>query len=1294
MEILQFLENKDLQNFDNLVSILQFRALHEPQKEAFTFLSDGIFPTTLVNYKQLDQAAKSIAALLQGKAMLGERALLFYTPGPEYIKALFGCLYAGVIPVPIYASNGSHLSRNLASLLSIVQDAKIKVILSDSDSMCSLSKIIKEIPGLDKNCGIATDTINYEAGHYLKPDLTKTTTAIMQYTSGSTSMPKGVILSHSNLLTNIKAILYYFSVKTNSRGIIWLPPYHDMGLIGGIFTPVIGGFPVTLMSPVSFIQDPLFWLKTITNYKGTISGGPNFAFDYCVKRMKKRPHENLDLSSWEIAFCGAEPINPKTIDNFIDTFSPFGLSKDAFQACYGLAESSLMVTTCLASKRKQPKSRYFYTINHKEYKSNSRELNNDNKNIHRLVSCGSIIDKHELTIVDPTNLINVQDGTVGEIWVRGPSVAAGYWNKSKETQEIFNAVLAKDKSQSIWLRTGDLGFLYDNELFVTGRLKELIIIRGRNYYPQDIEHTSRCSHPRLDTYPSTVFSIVSNNKEQVIIIQEIPKKYSGENLREILAAIQKNVSEKHDLFITEIILVKAGSIPKTSSGKIKRIACKEQYLSSTLDVLITLKDNADFQDYFYTSTYENKPKLNDWPHLLMYLKKTIKSVFKLSATAITEDTKLTDLGIDSLGLVELKHHIDQELNVEMDLTFLLSNPTLREFAYYLISKLNKDIASTTDIKKEECTQLALTDSQKAMWFLSQLNSLSSAQIITRAIQITGSLNMMAFIQSLEIIVQRHPSLRSTFSSKEGEPFQIFHENILPETIQICEAQLWDEQKLEAELINLAYRPFKLAKGPLLRFIIFCCSENKFILLFSAHHIILDFWSFSILFEELFNLYVIKNSNNNKNEIVLQNIVHPKAYFEWYSNYSNDPKFEHDWQYWKEKLARPLPQSKLKQKFTEINRTENKAERYNFQISELISVKVEEYSKKCQTTPYVILLSAFYALLYRLTKQDDIIVGSPVATRNWPGGNQLVGYCVNILPLRIHLSENLNFTTLIKKVKYDVNSALKHQDFPFSVMVEKLKLNRKENHRPILNIAFMYQQKPSALFKNLSKIAVNGAPTEFLFENLTLKSISLRPSDIQFELIFSMTPTKEGIFCSMEYETRTIDRELIRMVSLEYSNILEKLMDFEQQSISQHSLIFEDVFSNALILDQNDKILPEKSIIKFTKAHPHVAPRNTVEIQIAKMWENLSNQNDISVYDNFFELGGSSLLSVKLANQLSNTFHINIDVSKIFEFQTVAGLAEYIQNYCKFSDVSDSTPIKKVNRVPYVPKNKIEIHKIE
>nr|QCC21418.1 RenK [Candidatus Endohaliclona renieramycinifaciens] len=1283
MEIFQFLENKDLRDLDDLVSILQFRALHQPQEEAFTFLSDGGrgLPATLVNYGELDQSAKSIATFLQRKIEPGEKALLFYTPGPEYIKALFSCLYAGIVAVPVHASHHQALSRNPASLLSIVQDAEVKMILSDSSSLGLVDKIVKEIPELGKDCSIATDTITDEAG-YLKPNLTRTTSAIIQYTSGSTSTPKGVILSHSNLLTNIKAILCYLSVRPSSRGVIWLPPYHDMGLIGGIFTPIVGGFPVTLMSPVSFIQDPLFWLKTITSYKGTISGGPNFAFDYCIKRMNKRPCDNLDLSSWKIAFCGAEPINPNTIDNFIKTFSPFGLSRDAFQACYGLAESSLMVTTCLASNQKQKKSRYFYSIDHKKYELNMHEFNNetDNKNIHRLVSCGSVIEQHELKIVDPVNRVNIRDGTVGEVWIRGPSVAAGYWNKSKETQETFNATLAQDqdKTQNKWLRTGDLGFLYKNELFVTGRLKELIIIRGYNYYPHDIEYTSKCSHPRLDNYPSAVFSVVGNSsKEHVIIIQEVPKRYSESDLQEILASIQKSVTEKHNLFTTEIVLVKAGSIPKTSSGKIKRIACKEQYLSETLDVLINLKNNADS---LYTNPYEGENPA-DVSRLMSYLKEEVmKNTFKLSAMLVKDRARLTDLGIDSLGLVELKHHIDQDLNVEIDLAFLLRNPTLVEFAYYLVSKLNKNVADTTDIMKEECTQLALTDSQKGMWFLNQLIPHSSAQTITRAIQINGPLDTVAFIQSLEIIIQRHPSLRSTFSSKESEPFQFFHKNVLPETIQIREAQLWNEQKLETELINMAYKPFNLKEGPLLRFIIFYCSENKFILLFSAHHIILDFWSFSILFEELFKLYVAKMSVDQK--IELPSIVHPKTYFEWYRNYSKSPEFENDWQYWKEELAGPLPQLKLRRKSVEGN----SAERYNFQINKLISEKVEEYSKKSQTTPYVILLATFYAFLYRLTKQDNIVVGSPVATRNWPGGDQVVGYCVNMLPLLVHLSEDLDFVSLTKKVKNKVHSAMKHQNFPFSLMVEKLKISRQEDHRPIFNIAFMYQKKSSTksstLFKDLAKIAVNGEPTEILFEDLTLKLLPIKPLDIQFEIIFSITPTNEGFFCSMEYETQTMDRELARVTSLEYSNFLEKLVDFDQQSISQYPLLFEEVFSNSLILDQNATEVTGVGVLQ-----PHIAPRNAVEVQIAEIWENLSRKSNIGIYDNFFELGGSSLLSIKLANQLSNAFHIHIDVSKIFEFQTVAGLAEYIQNYCKVTDLSDdSLPIKKIDRVPYLSKS--------
>ncbi len=410
------------------------------------------------------------------------------------------------------------------------------------------------------------------------PDVHGETLAFLQYTSGSTGTPKGVMLSHANLIHNSALICHAFEHTRSGVGVFWLPSYHDMGLIGGILQPMYYGRPNVLMSPMSFLQKPLRWLQAISRYKSTVSGGPNFAYDLCVRRISPEERRTLDLSSWSLAFNGAEPIRPETIAEFTRTFAQCGFHPEAFYPCYGLAEATLMVTGGM--KTALPVIR---TFDAKALESNQAvDALPDEEGTRTFVGCGKAFADQEVVIVDPETMTRRPDCRVGEIWVAGPSVAQGYWRHAEETAKSFLAYL-KDSGRGPYLRTGDLGFLHDGELFVTGRLKDLIIIRGRNFYPQDIEQTVEKAHPLLRSSSSAVFMIEVAGRERLGVVAEIERgrNRSPQELDEVFEAIRKSVSAEHEIPMEAIVLIKAGSIPKTSSGKIQRHACRNGFLRGT-----------------------------------------------------------------------------------------------------------------------------------------------------------------------------------------------------------------------------------------------------------------------------------------------------------------------------------------------------------------------------------------------------------------------------------------------------------------------------------------------------------------------------------------------------------------------------------------------------------------------------------------------------------------------------------------------------------------------------------------
>ena len=562
----------------SLVDILRKRGKEQPRQLAYRFLIDGEYEEVLMTYEDLDRRARSIAALLQSSVTAGERALLIFAPGLDFIAAFFGCLYAKVLAIPAYPLHPARPERNLPVILRIASDAKPAVALLTS-SLLDVIKSRKEISAaFGKIKLLATDNngIDSCADNWMQLEIGSGDIAFLQYTSGSTTIPKGVMVSHGNLINNLGFIEESFGLTNKSSTVFWLPPYHDMGL-GGILQSLYTGYPATLIPHLMFLQRPFRWLQAISRFRATCSGGPNFAYDLCTRKVKPEQREQIDLSSWGVAFNGAEPIYYKSLDQFADFFAPCGFNKEAFLPCYGLAEATLMVAG--APKTRTPLIKNL--INSRLEQNQVAFFPEKREDTRTLVSCGQNKPDHKIRIVNTQTLMPCHTNEVGEIWVRGPGVAKGYWNKVSETASTFGAMLTDDKDGP-FLRTGDLGFMHEGELYITGRLKNLIICGGKNHYPHDIERTVESAHPAIRQAGSAVFSICKSGSEQIIIIVELEQKLVLKT-EEVIKAIRHSVSINHELHVNDIIITNAGGIPKTTSGKIRHFLCKEYYLDGVFN---------------------------------------------------------------------------------------------------------------------------------------------------------------------------------------------------------------------------------------------------------------------------------------------------------------------------------------------------------------------------------------------------------------------------------------------------------------------------------------------------------------------------------------------------------------------------------------------------------------------------------------------------------------------------------------------------------------------------------------
>ena len=500
-----------------LVQLLQTRAAEDSDRLAYRFIQDNEAEIVTITYGELDRRARAIGAWLESFGASGERALLLYPSGLDYIAAFFGCLYAGVTAVPAYPPK---LNRPVPRIQSIVDDSQASFALTTSTILHNIEQRFEHAPDLQALRWLNTEQVpaGLEAD-WRQPAISAETLAFLQYTSGSTSQPKGVMLSHANLMHNLKAIYHGFQLTPDSSGVFWLPSYHDMGLIGGILEPMYIGGPSTLMSPVSFLQRPVRWLEAISRYQGTTTGAPNFAYDLCVDKITPEQKETLDLRSCTLAFCGAEPIRPETLERFARTFEPCGLRRNVFYPCFGMAEGTLLV-----SGGEGPTEPRTFTIDRKSLERDRVvPAASEEAGSLTMVNCGKPVIDQKIVIVDPTTLERCVPDQVGEIWISGPSVAQGYWGLHEETKRTFQAYLS-DTGEGPFLRTGDLGFLQNGELFVTGRLKDLIIIHGSNHYPQDIELTVEASHNALQPGGGAAFSVTDEGKEKLVIVQEVTRQ--------------------------------------------------------------------------------------------------------------------------------------------------------------------------------------------------------------------------------------------------------------------------------------------------------------------------------------------------------------------------------------------------------------------------------------------------------------------------------------------------------------------------------------------------------------------------------------------------------------------------------------------------------------------------------------------------------------------------------------------------------------------------------------------------
>ncbi len=639
----------------DLVEMLRWRAEMAPPERGFKFLKGDDPTPEVLSFEALHRRARALGERLAEKIDVGDRVLILYPPSLDYVEAFFGCLYAGGVAVPAYPPNPSRLERTLPRLQAIVEDSGATVAMSTEMISSMASALAMQAPELGEMEWLATDVIEEEASASWKtPEVTPSTLAFLQYTSGSTGRAKGVMLEHQTLMANEAMINSAFELSEDDVGVHWLPLYHDMGLIGAVIQPVYCGCESVLMSPLDFLKRPSRWVEAIDRFGGTASAAPNFGYDLAVRKTSAATRDRLDLSTWTLAVNGAEPIRRQTLERFSAFFEPCGFEQSAFVPAYGLAEVGLIVASV-------PKGEEPITVN----------VEDD-----EYVSCGRICEDFDLQIVTPESHRALEDGEIGEIWLRRGSVAPGYWQREEVNREVFAASL--DDGTGPFLRTGDLGAVVDGELVVAGRLKDLIIIRGVNHYPQDIEATVEAVSEAIRPGCGAAFSIDEDGEEKLVIVHEVdPSRCSDPD--ELGREVAQQVATIHRVVPHEVLLIEPRTIEKTSSGKIRRFAARESYLNQSLDVVARRGqgDSPHSSDDSGDEIGRNQAAIEAW------LRRRVAELSGVDAADIDRRRPFSSLGVDSAEAVGIVGELEVVLEETIDATALYDHPTIADLAGFL-----------------------------------------------------------------------------------------------------------------------------------------------------------------------------------------------------------------------------------------------------------------------------------------------------------------------------------------------------------------------------------------------------------------------------------------------------------------------------------------------------------------------------------------------------------------------------------------------------------------------------------
>jgi amino acid adenylation domain-containing protein len=1104
-----------------LDAILRARARQAPDRRAYLFLADGESEAESLTWGELDGRARAVARALVRHCAPGDRALLLYPPGLDFIAAFFGCLYARVVAVPAYPPRPR---RDQPRLRAIVEDALPRVALATSALLAGAAEALSREPSLAALRWLATDR---EEGEDAAPggepagEPQAAAPAFLQYTSGSTALPKGVVVSHANLLHNERMIRDAFGLDESSVVVGWLPLYHDMGLIGTALQPLYCGGRCVLMSPAAFLQRPRRWLEAISRYGGTASGGPNFGYGLCVRKVGPREREGLDLRSWKVAFNGAEPVSAETLERFAAAFAPCGFARRALVPCYGLAEATLLVAGARPGEGARVETVSAAALARHEVEPAGA----GGAPALRLVSSGRPRPEQRVVIVDPESRVESPPGRVGEIWVAGPSVAGAYWGNPEASEGELRARLAD--GSGCFLRTGDLGFLRAGELYVTGRRKDLIILRGRNHYPQDLELAAERAHGALRPGGGAAFSVEVGGDERLVLAFEAERRAAAAlPVEEVAAAVRQKLAEEHEVQLHELVLIPQGSLPKTSSGKVQRQACRALYLGGELAILGRSALGAPPSD---AAAPEAPRGALDEGAVEGFLRAALARAVRLDPARIDRDLPMSSYGLDSLAAVELRNAAAAELGAAPSLTALLEGLSLAAAARE-VAALARPVPAEPSSAAPGGGEPPLSFGQQALWILYGLEPASAAYNLAGAARLTGGVDPEVLGVALDRLVERHEPLRTTYSHGTAGPVQRIRAAAAAILVRE-DASGWSAEELSRRVREAAFRPFDLESGPVFRAVLFARgAEDPGVLVLAVHHIAADFWSLALLVRELGELY----AGGGQAELAAPALRYADL-VERQRRERAAGRYDGLLERARRQLAGAPPLDLPLDRPRPALQTWRGTQRGGRLGAELAAAAAA-LGRRHGATLFMVLLAGFEALLARYGGQEDFLVGTPTAGRSSRALEGVVGYLVNPVPVRADLAGDPEVRTLLARSRRAALDALAREELPFALLAEGLEGERDPSRPAVFQAMLALQRSPRPELASLAAFALGEAGARLRLGGATLESIALDPPAAQFDLLLLAAEIDGDLAAALQvnldlFDATTAQRMLGHLASL-------------------------------------------------------------------------------------------------------------------------------------------------------------------